>query len=384
MSRLIGIDFGTAYSLVAAFNESGKPEAISNLKHPNDSILIPSLLAQMPDGKWVTGWRALEHKTAHPSHVVTSLKSFIKKGWSLDDYFWPFDVRANSGKVNFKVGTQEKELLELVSAIFSELKSRTEDYFGEIIEQAVVSVPACFTSEEKLTVQTAAKKAGFNILGVLEEPAAVALTYAFNPHEDGILAVYDLGAGFFEVMIVEISGGKVKVLASQSSAKIGGQYFDWLIAKKIVEEISAVSGDKIWQNPVLIEQIVEEAEKVKRAVSHRGSYDIRIRNEALGINFDRAFSRFELGNCLREKIEETVPICESVLKQAGVTIEQVKSVILSGGSTRMPLVRDILRKHCGDKPMVDWNPDQPVALGAAIYAEMLAGTGNVKKLSLTY
>ena len=381
---VIGIDLGTTYSLVAYVGKTGRAEIIADPADPERGALLPSVIGMREDGSLCVGWEARDKRIERPTLTISSIKRLMGKGskeiGTEQDYI-PFPLNLEDEKIiRIPFGDKLWTPPEISALILKELKFRAEKFFGTEVRQAVVTVPAYFNDSQRQATKDAGRIAGLDVMRIVNEPTAAALAYGLHQKKQGKIAVYDFGGGTFDVSILNLHEGIFEVLSTAGDTHLGGDDIDWRLAQKFIQEIAAQSGESLTQDLLLRQQVVEEAERAKRAVSHRGSYDLKIIDEKKGIRFERAFSRYELAELARDIVERTVAPCEQALKDAGLMPKEIDELILVGGSTRMPLVQEVAEKIFQQKPHCELNPDQVVALGAAIQAHILSG--EIKNLLL--
>ena len=382
---ILGIDLGTTYSLVAYVDKEGRAQVIADPQAPEGGqALLPSVVSVRPDGSIAVGWEARQKRVEQPSLTISSVKRLMGKGSKEiagEENYIPFPLNLEDEKiVRIDLGGKLWTPPEISALILKELKDRAEKFFGQPVTRAVVTVPAYFNDSQRQATKDAGRIAGLGVQRIVNEPTAAALAYGLHQKKQGKIAVYDLGGGTFDISILNLHEGIFEVLATAGDTHLGGDDMDWRLAQKFLREIADQYGDDAIKDLHLRQLVVEEAERAKRALSHRGSYDLRLADEKKKIRFSRAFSRFELAELVHDIVERTIAPCEQVMRDANLTPEGIDEVILVGGSTRMPLVQETVEKIFGKKPHCELNPDQVVALGAAIQGHVLAG--EIKNLLL--
>lgn len=385
MTRTVGIDLGTTYSLVAYVDEKGEAQTIPDSRAPEGmQALLPSVVGLREDGSIAVGWEARSRRVERPTLTISSVKRLMGKGSkevAAEENYIPFPLNLEDEKiVRIELGGKSWTPPEISALILKELKARAEQFFKEPVTQAVVTVPAYFNDSQRQATKDAGKIAGLEVLRIVNEPTAASLAYGLHKKKQGKIAVYDLGGGTFDISILNLHEGIFEVLATAGDTHLGGDDIDWRLAQKFLQEISDQYGAEITKDSAFRQLVVEEAERAKRALSHRGSHDLKIIDEKRGIRYARAFSRYELAELVRDIVERTIGPCEQAMRDAKLAPAEIDELILVGGSTRMPLVQDIAEKIFQKKPHSELNPDQVVALGAAIQAEILSG--EIKNLLL--
>jgi molecular chaperone DnaK len=339
MDNLFGIDFGSAYSRGAFWNAGGQPEVLRDKSHLDSTALLPSAVF-VQDGKTQVGWPARRKKSEATS---------LKRRWMDGD----------------------AEASRSVSLVLNEVRTLTENLTQMSSPSAVFSVPASMGSNRQQFEQMAGA-AGFKVLGCLPESTAAALSYAYLKKKNGLIGVFNFGGGFFEFAVVSIESQKVRLLGAECLA-MGGEDLDLGVAQNILKEMGPAWKDFAARNPEFYQRVLEEAEKTRCALSHRGSCDLQFEDGAVPQKFARAFSRFELAKWVRESVEKTIAVCESAMKKAGVTHADIQEVLLSGGVTRMPYVQEIVEKIFRKKGNMEINPDLAVVYGTLIEASIRSG-----------
>ncbi len=358
--RVVGIDLGTTNSLVAYVADGG-PSVITGTKGP----LVPSVVYYAPAGEGVlVGHAAQARGVEHPADTVASAKRLI--GRSLADVagvraMLPYEIVGDARAVRIKLGRgDEVSPVEVSAEILRELAARAEAALGGPVEGVVITVPAYFDDAQRQATRDAGRLAGLEVLRLLAEPTAAALAYGLDRGSKGVYAVFDLGGGTFDVSILKLVDGVFEVKATGGDSALGGDDLDRSIALGVRGELG---GDRR-----SIAQALTEARRVKEALSDAESTDFHV--PGMG---GRKVSRDELRAWATPLLEKCGKACRRVLKDAGVTREELDGVILVGGSTRSPVVREYVRGLFGKEPLSDLDPDQVVALGAAVQADVLAG-----------
>jgi molecular chaperone DnaK len=369
MSRIVGIDLGTTNSLVAHL-EGGVPRVIPDAE---GRVLLPSIVAFTPDGV-VVGEAARRQLARNPARTVYSVKRLMGKGY--DDLkgevdHWPFEVMPGAGVLRLKVGDREVTPPEVSAYILAALKSRAEAFFGEPVEQAVVTVPAYFNDAERQATKDAGRIAGLDIVRIVNEPTAASLAYGLERLAEGIIAVYDLGGGTFDISILRVKDGIFEVLSTNGNTHLGGDDFDRALVEWLLAEIEVTHGKRLAGDPEAMQELRLGAEAAKCRLSFEEATWLTIPFETF--TYRREITRADLERRVGPLVEATLGPCRMALRDAGLEARAVDEVVLVGGSTRMPLVRQRVQDLFGKRPHSQLNPDEVVALGAAVQAQILAG-----------
>ena len=371
MSKVVGIDLGTTNSLVA-FVKDGVPVVI---RDRSGDGLVPSVVSAAEDGTIFVGREAQRRLLTDASRTVYSVKRFMGKG--LDDVkgeasLLPFRVSGDPGGV-VKIGLGEREFTppEISAFILRELKHRAEAFFaekGEVdneVDRAVITVPAYFNDAQRTATRDAGKIAGLDVMRIINEPTAASLAYGLDKRHTGLIAVYDLGGGTFDISILRVEDGVFQVLATGGDTHLGGDDIDLLLMHKVLADVG-------WS------QSAERVQEIRKAAI-QAKWDLSDREETT-LNGKR-LTRTEFEALIKPIVDRTLEPCRQALKDAGLEPSQVDEVVLVGGSTRIPMVRRLVGQLFGKTPHSELNPDEVVALGAAVQADILA-TGNREMLLL--
>ncbi len=363
MSKIIGIDLGTTNSCVAVM-EGGEPVVIPN---PEGNRTTPSVVAFSKNGERLVGQIAKRQAVTNPDHTVISIKR---------------DMGTNR-----KVKIEEDEFTppEISAMILQKLKSDAENYLGQKVTEAVITVPAYFSDAQRQATKDAGKIAGLNVLRIINEPTAAALAYGMDKEDkDQKIMVYDLGGGTFDVSILDIGDGVFEVLATSGNNKLGGDDFDERIMKYLVDEFKKDQGIDLSADKTAMQRLKEAAEKAKIELSGVGQTNINlpfITADSTGPkHLDITLTRAKFEELIRDLVEATTGPVNQALKDAKVTASEIDQVLLVGGSTRVPAVQEAVKKITGKEPNKGINPDECVAIGAAIQGGVLSG--DVKDLVL--
>ncbi len=371
MSRIVGIDLGTTNSLVG-YMEDGFPKVIPD---GEGRVLLPSVVAFTAAGVLV-GEPARRQLVKNPTQTIYSVKRFMGKGY--DDIkgelrYFPFRVLPSQEIVRIEVGDREVTPPEVSALILKALKERAEAYFGEPVEKAVITVPAYFNDSQRQATKDAGRIAGLEVLRIVNEPTAASLAYGLHRLKQGLVAVYDLGGGTFDISILKVKDGIFEVLATNGNTHLGGDDFDRMLVDWILADIRAVHGADLSRDPEAMQELRLAAEAAKCRLSFEDRIVLTIPFPQYRFTYHREILRPELEALIEPLVRETLEPCRMALADAGLEAAQVDEVILVGGSTRVPLVRRRVQELFGKTPQSHLNPDEVVALGAAVQAHILAG-----------
>ena len=354
MSKIIGIDLGTTNSCVSVI-EGGEPVVITN---PEGNRTTPSVVA-FKDGDTIVGEAAKRQAITNPN-TISSIKRHMGEKYSVD--------------VDGKTYTPQ----EISAKILQYLKSYAEGYLGETVNKAVITVPAYFTDAQRQATKDAGRIAGLEVERIINEPTAAALAYgADKTDQDKTIMVFDLGGGTFDVSILELGGGVFEVVATSGDNHLGGDDFDNAIANYIVEEFKKANGIDLSQDKMAMQRIKEESEKAKKELSTTQQTHISMpfisANESGPLHIDMDLTRAKFDELTKELVQRTLKPVQDALKDAELTKNDIDEIILVGGSTRIPAVQELIKKELGKEPNKSVNPDECVAMGAAIQGGVLAG-----------
>ncbi len=377
MARTIGIDLGTTNSVVA-FVENGRPETIPNAE---GSKLTPSVVLYSPT-EVVVGELAKRQLITSPGDGVRSIKRLMGMRYSevkdfLDEF--PYKVvEADDDRAEVELGRGTVVAPEAVSSdVLARLKQTAEDYLGEEITQAVITVPAYFNDAQRTATKVAAEIAGLQALRLLNEPTAAALAYGVGQRNDEIIAVFDFGGGTFDISILQLQADIFEVLSTSGDTHLGGDDLDQRLAQEICDEILQQTGIDASQDRQAMARIFEAAEKAKRELSSTQSTEISlpfIVADAKGPkHYTRTLKREEFVHLVQPILDRLLPPCEQAIRDAGLTRDRIANVLLVGGSTRIPRVAEMVGSFFGREPNRSVNPDEAVALGAAIQGGVMTG-----------
>ncbi len=369
MSRIVGIDLGTTNSLVA-YVEGGVPKVIRDVE---GRALLPSIVGYTPDGILV-GEPARRQLVRNPARTIYSVKRFMGRGY--DDIkdelcHCPFEFLASADVVRIKVGDSAVTPPEVSAHVLRALKQRAEAFFGEPLEQAVITVPAYFNDSQRQATKDAGRIAGLDVLRIVNEPTAASLAYGLQKLAQGTIAVYDLGGGTFDISILSVKDGIFEALATNGNTHLGGDDFDRVMVEWLLADIRETHGVDLSQDPEARQELRLGAEAAKCRLSFEDRTLLTIPFE--GFTYHRELTRAEVEKLIGPLVEATLGPCRMALKDAGLTPDRIDEVVLVGGSTRVPLVRRRVQELFGKVPHSQLNPDEVVAMGAAVQAQILAG-----------
>jgi Fe-S protein assembly chaperone HscA len=338
-------------------------------------MMVPSVVA-MTDNGLIVGDSAKEHLTRNPERTVYSVKRFMGKGLAdvqSELTYFPYSLTEQGGVIRIKLGEKTYSPPQISAMILKELKQRAEAHLGESITKAVITVPAYFNDSQRQATKDAGMIAGLEVLRIINEPTAASLAYGLQEKTQGTIAVYDFGGGTFDISILKLKDGIFEVLATNGDTHLGGDDIDRRVADLFVNEIRSAFGIDLMAYPDHMQTVRLEAERAKIRLSDSENTEIAIDLPEGKGRFTRELTRDQLEALTTDIVERTLAPCRLVLKDAGLTPEGINEVVLVGGSTRMPLVRDRVQALFGKQPHCQLNPDEVVALGAAVQADILTG-----------
>ncbi len=371
MPRIVGIDLGTTNSLVA-YMKGGVPTVIPGR---GGRTMVPSVVA-ITDNGLIVGDPAKEHLTRNPARTVYSVKRFMGKGLAdvqSELAYFPYSLTEQGGVIRIKLGDKSYSPPQISSMILKDLKQRAEAHLGESISKAVITVPAYFNDSQRQATKDAGMIAGLEVVRIINEPTAASLAYGLQENTQGTIAVYDLGGGTFDISILKLKDGIFEVLSTNGDTHLGGDDIDRRVADLFVNEIRGAFDINLMTYPDHMQIIRLEAERAKIRLSDSETTEIGIDLPEGKGRFTRELTRDQLEALTADIVERTLAPCRLALKDAGLTPEGINEVVLVGGSTRMPLVRDRVQALFGKQPHCHLNPDEVVALGAAVQADILTG-----------
>ncbi len=386
MGKIIGIDLGTTNSAVA-YMLAGKPEIITN-KEGNRTT--PSVVAVNKNGERLVGQVAQRQRVVNPKNTIYGVKRLIGRKFKdsevqKDINIVPYDIVAKGQNVAVKMGDKEYTPEEVSAMILSKIKADAESYLGEKVTEAVITVPAYFDDSQRQATKDAGKIAGLEVKRIINEPTAAALAYGLeNGKNDQTIAVFDLGGGTFDVSILELGDGVFEVKSTNGDTHLGGEDFDNRIVNHFIDEFKKQEGIDLTNDSAAMQRLKDEAEKAKKELSSTSEVDINlpfITADASGPkHFEYKLTRTKLEEMVSDLIDRLAEPVEKAMKDAGLEFKDINEVVLVGGMTRMPAVQEKVKQLFGKEPMKGVNPDEVVAVGAAIQGGVL--TGDVKDVLL--
>jgi molecular chaperone DnaK len=384
MGKMIGIDLGTTNSCVAIM-EGGKPKVIENSEGDRTT---PSIVAFTKDGEVLVGQSAKRQAVTNPANTVASVKRLIgrkftddvvKKDMSMVSYKI---IKADNGDAWVEVQGKKMAPPEVSARVLMKMKKTAEDYLGEPVTEAVITVPAYFNDSQRQATKDAGRIAGLDVKRIINEPTAAALAYGLDKDGgDRKIAVYDLGGGTFDVSVIEIAEvdgeRQFEVLSTNGDTFLGGEDFDLRVINYLADEFKKESGIDVRKDPLAMQRLKEAAEKSKIELSSSQQTEVNlpyITADAAGPkHLNMKLTRAKLESLVEDLVQKTMGPCRTALKDAGLSMKDVSEVILVGGQTRMPLVQQAVKDLFGKEPRKDVNPDEAVAVGAAIQGGVLSG-----------
>ena len=377
MSKIIGIDLGTTNSVVAVM-EGGEPVVITN---EEGGRTTPSVVAFTKDGNRLVGQVAKRQAVTNPENTVYSIKRFMGRRFeevSEEKKQVPYKAeRAGNGDVRVAAGGKDYSPPEISAMILQKLKKAAEDYLGAKVDRAVITVPAYFNDAQRQATKDAGKIAGLEVMRIVNEPTAAALAYGLDKKKDEMIAVFDFGGGTFDISVLEVGEGVVEVKSTNGDTHLGGDDVDEALIKWIIEEFKRDQGIDLSQDKMALQRLKEAAEKAKIELSSAMQTDVNlpfITADASGpkhLNMSLTRSKFE--QLVEPILQRLMPPVEQAIKDAGLTKDKIEEIVLVGGSTRIPKVQEMVKNFFGKEPNKTVNPDEVVALGAAVQAGVLGG-----------
>ena len=377
MGKVIGIDLGTTNSCVAVM-EGGDPVVIPNSEGGRTT---PSVVAFTKDGERLVGQVAKRQAVTNPQNTVYSIKRFMGRRHEEVPHeieTVPYKVVSGMGSLAaVQIGDKTYTPPEISAMVLQKMKQTAEDYLGEKVTQAVITVPAYFNDAQRQATKDAGKIAGLDVLRIVNEPTAAALAYGLDKKKDEKIAVYDLGGGTFDISILELGDGVFEVKSTNGDTHLGGDDFDQRVIDYLASEFQRENGIDLRKDPMALQRLKEAAEKAKCELSSSMSTDVNlpfITADASGPkHMNIALSRAKFEQLVDDLIERTKRPCIQALKDAGLSASEIDEVILVGGSTRSPKVQQVVKELFGKEPHRGVNPDEVVAIGAGIQAGVLSG-----------
>ncbi len=384
MGKIIGIDLGTTNSCVSVM-EGGEATVITNQEGARTT---PSVVAFTDGGERLVGQMARNQAVTNPTKTIYSIKRFMgrrHKEVGAEEKTVPYEITGGAEDlVKVKIDDKEFTPPEISAIVLQNLKHAAEEYLGETVTEAVITVPAYFNDAQRQATKDAGRIAGLDVKRIINEPTAAALAYGMDKQENEKIAVYDLGGGTFDVSILEVGDGVVEVLASSGDSHLGGDDFDEAIINHIADEFNKSDGIDLRKDPMALQRLKEAAEKAKKELSQVTSATVSLpfitMVDGAPKHLNMTVTRATFENITKSLIERTRKPCEDALEGAGLSASEINDVILVGGSTRMPAAQEMCKDIFGKEPKRNVNPDEVVAVGAAIQGGVL--TGEVKDVLL--
>src|SRR6187397_2543072 len=384
MSKIIGIDLGTTNSVVAVM-EGGEPVVITN---PEGSRLTPSVVAFTKSGERLVGQVAKRQAVTNPENTIFSIKRFMGRRFtevSDEMKMVPYTVAAApNGDVRVKIGNEEYAPPQISAMVLQKLKQAAEEYLGQTVTRAVITVPAYFNDSQRQATKDAGKIAGLEVMRIVNEPTAAALAYGLDKKKDETIAVYDFGGGTFDISILEVGEGVVEVKSTNGDTHLGGDNLDQRIIDWINDEFKKSDGIDLGKDRMALQRLKEAAEKAKMELSSVMETDISLpfitADQTGPKHLSMKLTRAKFEQLVEDLFQRTVGPTKQALSDAGIDLSKIDEVVLVGGSTRIPRVQAIVKELFNREPHKGVNPDEVVAIGAAVQAGVLAG--DVKDLLL--
>ena len=376
MSKIIGIDLGTTNSVVALM-EGTEPKVVANAE---GNRTTPSVVAFTKSGERLVGQVAKRQSVTNPENTIYSIKRFMGRRYdevSEEMKMVPFKVTDGDGGVRIVVEGKEYTPEEISAMVLQKLKQAAEDYLGEEVTKAVITVPAYFNDAQRQATKDAGRIAGLEVERLVNEPTAAALAYGLDKKKDQLIAVYDFGGGTFDISILEVGEGVVEVKATNGDTHLGGDNIDQRIIDWLLEEFKKDQGIDLAKDPMAVQRLREAAEKAKIELSSAQETEINlpfITADASGPkHLNIKLTRSKLEQLVEDLIQRSVEPCKQALKDAGVDKDAIDEVVLVGGQTRMPAVQKVVQEVFGREPHKGVNPDEVVSIGAAVQGGVLRG-----------
>ena len=386
MSHAIGIDLGTTYSCVA-YLEGDEPKVIPNLEGMQTT---PSVVSFTSSGEKLIGNLALRQAITNPQNTIFAIKRLMGKKFDSEDVQEtrkkiPYELtEAPNGDVMVQVDSNAISPQEISAMILGYLRKCAETYFGDEVTQAVITVPAHFDDHQRQATKDAAQIAGLEVLRVINEPTAASLAYGLETNKDVTIAVYDMGGGTFDITLMEINEGIFHVLGTNGNSFLGGEDFDNRIVSWLIEEFEKENGADLSDDKLALQRIKEATEKAKRELSFTLETEINLpfigSDKSGSKHLKQVITRTKLEELTKDLVLETFPYIDQSLTDANLDADKIDEVILVGGQTRMPLIKELITDFFKKKPIERINPDEIVAMGASIQTAIIAG--NLKDLVL--
>ena len=377
MGKIIGIDLGTTNSVVAIM-EGNQPKVIANAEGHRTT---PSVVGFTKDGEILVGAAARRQAVTNPTRTIFSSKRFI--GCNFDERSdeatrMPFKVaKGKNGMAVIEIDGKQYTPQEISAKVLGKLKQAAEDYLGEKVTEAVITVPAYFNDSQRQATKDAGKIAGLDVKRIVAEPTAAALAYGLDKKKSEKIAVYDFGGGTFDISILEVGDNVVEVLATNGDTHLGGDNIDELLIDWLVKKFKSDTGIDVSKDPMAMQRLKEAAEKAKIELSSAQATEVNLpfltADQSGPKHLNVSINRSEFEKMIHDVIEKTMVPCQKVMQDSGLNISEINEVLLVGGSTRIPLVQKRVKDFFGKEPNKSVNPDEVVAVGAAVQAGILGG-----------
>jgi molecular chaperone DnaK len=377
MSKIIGIDLGTTNSVVAVI-EGGEPVIIPNAEGARTT---PSIVAFTKSGERLVGAPAKRQAITNPEHTISSIKRFMGRGFKevgneMNEVPYKVVAGSNNG-VQVGVGDKTYNPPELSAMTLQKLKQAAEDHLGETVTKAVITVPAYFNDAQRQATKDAGEIAGLQVERIINEPTAASLAYGLDKKEDQCVAVFDLGGGTFDISILDIGDGVFEVKASNGDTHLGGDDFDQKVIDYLADEFNKENGINLRKDKMALQRLKEAAEKAKVELSSATQTQINLpfitATQDGPKHLDMSLTRAKFEEIVSDLIDRSMAPCKAALKDSKLSVKEIDEVILVGGSTRIPAIQEAVEKFFNRKPHKGVNPDEVVAIGAAIQGGILAG-----------
>jgi molecular chaperone DnaK len=383
MAKVIGIDLGTTNSCVAVM-DGGKPKVIENSEGARTT---PSIVAFTKDGERLTGQPAKRQAVTNPDNTLFAIKRLIGRRFDdpmtkKDMELVPYDiVKGKNGDAWVEAGGEDYSPSQVSAFILQKMKETAESYLGETVTQAVITVPAYFNDAQRQATKDAGQIAGLEVLRIINEPTAAALAYGLEKNDGKTIAVYDLGGGTFDISVLEIGDGVFEVKSTNGDTFLGGEDFDQVLVEYLADQFEKKENMDLRKDKLALQRLKEAAEKAKIELSSSQQTEVNLPfitarmegGSSTPLHLVETLTRSKLEQLVGDLIKKTLDPCKKALADAGIKAADIDEVILVGGMTRMPKVRDTVEQFFGKKPHVGVNPDEVVAMGAAIQAGVLQG-----------
>src|SRR6478735_5864412 len=377
MGKIIGIDLGTTNSVVAVM-EAGEPMVIENSEGGRTT---PSVVAFAKDGNRLVGQVAKRQAVTNPENTLYSIKRFMGRKYDeVSDEIKqvPYKVeKASNGDVRISAEGKQYSPPEISAMILQKMKQTAEDYLGHAVDKAVITVPAYFNDAQRQATKDAGKIAGLDVQRIINEPTAAALAYGLDKKKEEKVAVFDLGGGTYDISVLELAEGVFEVKSTNGDTHLGGDDFDQRLIDWLVAEFKKDQGIDLSKDPMALQRLKEAAEKAKMELSSAPQTDINLpfitADQSGPKHLNLTLTRAKFEQLVDDLIQRTIPPMEQALKDAGIKPNEIDEVILVGGSTRIPRIQEIVKGFFGKEPNRSVNPDEVVAIGAAIQGGVLGG-----------